>query len=174
MESKVDFEQLYAKVEKAVATHGFIVHTRCDVKDPNTGEFDGLNIWIEENQSMEQALYVLLHLFGHSVQWNVDDELRELGLDVSLVKTPEELTRIYTYERQASEMGLTLLHSIEHSHLQQWISNWFNADWFWLKHLYETGESVDYLQYWIDDAELLSPTQVPIFSPQLFTARNSF
>jgi hypothetical protein len=174
MESKVDFEQLYAKAESAIATHGFIVHPRCDVKDPNTGEFDGLNIWIEENQPIEQAFYVLLHLFGHSVQWNVDSELRELGLDVSSVKTPEELTRIYTYERQASEMALNLLHTIECGHLQQWISNWFNADWLWLKHLYETGESVDYLQYWVDDAETLSPAQVPTFSPQLFTARNSF
>lgn len=170
----VDYAFLFTQISSAIADMGFIVHPRCDVVDPNTGEFDGLNIWVEEDQPIEQAFYVLLHLFGHSVQWNVDAELRELGLDVSLVKTEEELTRIYQYEKHASALALTLLHQNGIDYLDQWISNWFYADWMWLKHLYQTGDKVDYLTYWRDDADLLQPEPLPEFTPQYFIARNSF
>lgn len=169
-----NFGELYTRVETAIKEFGFVVHPQCDVKDPNTGEFDGLNIWVEAEQPTEQALYVLLHLFGHSVQWNVDAELRALGLDVSLVKTEEELQRIFVYEQQASALALTLLHSVGVDYLDQWISNWFYADWMWLKHLYQTGEKVDYCAYWKNDAEMLTPVPLPDFTPQLYTARNSF
>lgn len=173
MDSHTDFEALYVKAEKAITKYGFVVHPKTDIKNLNTGEFDGLNIWVSKNQSAEQALYVLLHLFGHSVQWNVDSELRQLGLDVSPGKTSEEMERIYHYELQASKMGFYLLDCIGCS-MQQWISNWFYADWMWLKHFYQTGEKVGYLTYWVDDAELISSCQVPRCTPQLFVARNSF
>jgi len=174
MVTGTDFDLVYTQMSKVVESHGFVVHPRCDVQDPNTGEFDGLNIWVEADQPTEQALYVLLHLFGHSVQWNIDAELRELGLDVSLNKSEEELARVYKYEREASQMALWLLHESGIKHLDQWISNWFQADWLWLKHLYATGEKVGYLEYWDDCAELLSPVPAPEFKPKLYVARNSF
>lgn len=169
-----DFSLIYKQAVSAIEKYGFVVHSRCEIKDSNTGEFDGVNIWVKDEQSDEQALYVLLHLFGHSVQWNVDEELMKIGIDTTLSRTEEELLKVYDYERQASEMTIKLLESIGITYLNQWISNWFHADWMWLKHLYSTGERVGYLTYWIDDAELLTPCDIPEFTPQLFESRNSF
>jgi len=170
-----DFALLFGQIaEHMEQRYGFVVHDRCDVKDPNTGEFDGLNIWVEAEQPDEQAAYVLLHLFGHSVQWNVDEELRALGLDVSLTKTEEELKRIYDYEKAASQLALTLLIEMGRGDLAQWISNWFGADWRWLEHLYRTGEKADYLAFWRNDEPTLTPLPMPEFTPTLYEARNAF
>jgi len=63
--------------------------------------------------SPEEADYMLLHLIGHTVPWNLDEKLRLLGLANSGVKQ-EDLSRIYQYERQASQLGLALLQETEH------------------------------------------------------------
>jgi len=63
--------------------------------------------------SPEEAVFTLVHLFGHTVQWNLDEKLRLLGLANSGVKQ-EDLSRIYQYERQASQLGLALLQETEH------------------------------------------------------------
>ena len=38
-----------------------------DVLDPNTGDFDGMSIKVDYDQDLETALFVLIHLFGHTV-----------------------------------------------------------------------------------------------------------
>src|SRR6266404_916908 len=63
--------------------------------------------------SPEEAVFTLVHLFGHTVQWNLDEKLRLLGLANSGVKQ-EDLSRIYQYERQASQLGLALLQETAH------------------------------------------------------------
>src|SRR5205823_4886148 len=70
-----------------------------------TGQFDGQEIWVDLDKDPEEAVFILVHLFGHTVQWNLDEKLRLLGLAVSGVKE-EDLPRIYQYERQASQLGL--------------------------------------------------------------------
>src|SRR5690349_12623194 len=73
-----------------------------------TGQFDGKEIWVDLDRDPEEAVFILAHLFGHTVQWNLDEKLRILGLANSGV-TEADLPRIYEYERQASQLGLALL-----------------------------------------------------------------
>src|SRR5437764_988984 len=41
-----------------------------DVTDPNTGTFDGAEIGIDWANDLDMSLFVLVHLFGHTVQWH--------------------------------------------------------------------------------------------------------
>jgi len=145
-----------------------------DVLDPNTGDFNGEEIHVDAEQDADLALYVLLHLFGHTAQWNTDAELRELGLDVTPGKTDEELARIYHYERAASQMALTLLHEAGIRELDQWISDWFAADWRFLEHFYRTGERLPFRATFEPGAPLLDPLPIPRFKPTRWQSRWSF
>src|SRR5437899_1124988 len=45
-----------------------------------TGQFDGMEIWVDLDKDSQEAVFILVHLFGHTVQWNLDEKLRLLGL----------------------------------------------------------------------------------------------
>ena len=44
-----------------------------------TGQFDGKKIWVDLDRNPEEAVFILVHLFGHTVQWNLDEKLRFAG-----------------------------------------------------------------------------------------------
>ena len=69
------FNQLVPVVERR---YGVEV-TIADVVDPNTGDFDGQRILLDYEQDLEVAVFVLVHLFGHTVQWNVSEKWRNLA-----------------------------------------------------------------------------------------------
>lgn len=146
-----------------------------DVIDPNTGDFNGATIMIDHDQDLESALFVLIHLFGHTVQWNTNEEWRLLGQNASLRYTEEaDLARIAGYEREATGLSLALLHEVGVSNLDQWVSDWWAADWQYLKHFYSTGEKLDIRSVLRPGAELLDPVVIPKFTPQAWVSRWSF
>ena len=51
-----------------------------NVPEPFTGDLDGSTILVDYDLDAEEALFILVHLFGHTVQWNVSPADRELGL----------------------------------------------------------------------------------------------
>jgi len=146
-----------------------------DVVDPNTGDFDGLRILIDYNQDLDAALFVLIHLFGHTVQWNTSATWREVGLDTSPGKSEAALARIREYELDATRYGLTLLHDCGLNQLDRWASDWWHADWAYLQHYYRTGEKLEFRTFLKPNAgELLTPLAVPPFRPQSWGSRWSF
>jgi hypothetical protein len=69
------FDEYSARVQKHMESfYGIRVVTR-DIPDPLTGDLDGAEIDIDYGVSPEQRLFLLAHLFGHTVQWNVDPAL---------------------------------------------------------------------------------------------------
>ena len=138
-----------------------------------TGQFDGKELWVDLDHDPEEAVFILVHLFGHTVQWNLDEKLRELGLAVSGVKA-EDLPRIYQYERQASQLGLALLEETGEFRLARWLSDCFGADWKFLAHFYRTGEKLRFERCEGADEPLLSPLPIPRFVPQRWPPRGSF
>ena len=99
-----ELKDAFNRVERFIETHYDIPVSICDVLDPNTGDFDGASIQVDYDQDLEMALFVLIHLFGHTVQWNVSDTLRHLGqASQTGGKSDEELRLIYAYERDAYE-----------------------------------------------------------------------
>src|SRR6266446_9077349 len=138
-----------------------------------TGQFDGREIWADLDKDPEEAVFILAHLFGHTVQWNLDEELRVLGQANSGVKE-EDLPRIYQYERQASQFGLALLEETGEFRLARWLKNCFGADWKFLAHFYRTGEKVRFESEAGADETLLAALPIPSFIPQRWTPRGSF
>jgi len=67
------------KVLQHIESHyGIRVITR-DVTDPLIGDLDGVEIHIDHAVTAEERLFLLAHLFGHTVQWNAYPETVELG-----------------------------------------------------------------------------------------------
>lgn len=146
-----------------------------DVLDPNTGDFDGARIAIDFDQDLEMAFFVLVHLFGHTVQWNISEEFRRIGRETSVGKSDEELAAIYGYERDATRYSLSLMHETGVTDLDQWVSDWWRADWLYLSHFYKTGEKLDVKALVKPGAsERLTPLPIPPFTPQHWVSRWSF
>jgi hypothetical protein len=106
--STVDFRTVFrALVERIERAHSLKVNVG-PVTGSYTGQFDGREIWVDVDKDPEEAVFILVHLFGHTVRWNLSERLRMLGLAVTGVKE-EDLPRIYEYECEASQFGLALL-----------------------------------------------------------------
>lgn len=164
----------YKAVQRMIELRGVKVKT-LDVLDPNTGDFDGMHIYIDFALDADLALFVLLHLFGHTVQWNLSEELRRLGLNATPGKTDEELRPVYFYELDATRYGISLLHEAGIWDMDQWVSDWFHADWMFLNHFYKTGERLHARSLLTPGkGALLAPLEIPSFSPQQWPTRFAF
>jgi hypothetical protein len=170
-----DFQDAYNRVVDLVeARYGVDVEI-ADVLDPNTGDFDGATIKLDYDQDLDIALFVLVHLFGHTVQWNVSEEFREIGKQTAPGKTDEELARILDYERDATRYSLTLLHEADVLDLDQWVTDWWRADWEFLAHFYKTGERLDPRSLLKPGGgPPLTPLAIPEFQPHHWVSRWSF
>jgi hypothetical protein len=170
----VDYQAAYNRVVPVVEGKYGVEVMISDVVDPNTGDFDGQTILIDYDQDLEVALFVLVHLFGHTVQWNVSDEYRALGLNVAVGKTPEEMVAITEYEQGATRLGIALLHEAGVRDLDGWASDWWRADFEYLVHFYKTGEKKDVRSLLKRGGEALGPLPIPRFTPTKFASRWSF
>jgi hypothetical protein len=170
-----DFRSVYNRVVPIVEKRYGVEVVISDVVDPNTGDFDGQRILIDYDQDLEVALFVLVHLFGHTVQWNVSEAYRNLGLNVAVGKTPEEMAAITEYEQGATRLGIALLHEAEVTDMDGWASDWWRADFEYLLHFYKTGEKLDTRTLLKrGEGEALTPMPIPAFTPRKFASRWSF
>jgi hypothetical protein len=169
-----DFQSVYNRVVPVVENDYGVEVTISDVVDPNTGDFDGRQILIDYDQDLEVALFVLVHLFGHTVQWNVSEAWRNLGLNVAVGKTAEEVAAITEYERGATRLGIALLHQAGVTDMDAWASDWWRADFEYLVHFYKTGEKLDVRALLKRGGEALTPLPIPPFTPRKYSSRWSF
>jgi hypothetical protein len=170
-----DFQEAYNRLELLIEKKYGLDVSISDVIDPNTGDFDGMRIMLDYTLDLELAVFVLLHLFGHTVQWNVSDELRELGTELKPGIDAATLQKIYEYEKDATRYSIALLHEAGLQDLCQWASDWWHADWLYLKHFYLTGEKLDARALFkAGESELLTPLAVPPFKVQKWVSRWSF
>ena len=59
---------LWGRASSGIVKHAIAIEYR-DLEPPKTGIFDGLRIVIDPDVAFEMQCFLLLHLFGHSVQW---------------------------------------------------------------------------------------------------------
>lgn len=173
--SDTRFKAAFDRVERRIEDRYGIPVSISDVLDPNTGDFDGMKIMVDYDQELDSALFVLVHLFGHTVQWNISAEYRELGTDLSTGKGEAQLKKIYAYEQNATRYSLQLMHDAGVKDLDRWVSDWWHADWRYLEHYYRTGEKLDFRALLKPgEGEVLTPLQIPEFKPQKWLSRWSF
>jgi hypothetical protein len=142
-----------------------------DVPNPFTGDLDGEQIMVDYDLDIEEAVFILIHLFGHTVQWNVSAERRAVAFLSPGTWTDEQLRVVADYEAEACRYSLQLLHDVGVHDLDQWISDFAACDCAYLMHFYKTGEKRPFRSFWRDNAALLEPQAIPEFRPTQWLSR---
>jgi hypothetical protein len=163
--------QVFDRVERMIEDRWAIPVRITDVPNPFTGDLDGEVIHVDHDIEIEDAVFILVHLFGHTVQWNVSERAREVGMARRERWTEEELAELGEYERQACRYSLQLLHEAGVRDLDQWVSNFAACDAAYLMHFYRTGEKRPFRAFWRDDAPRLEPLAIPDFTPTRWITR---
>jgi hypothetical protein len=145
-----------------------------DVRDPNTGTFDGSEIGIDWANDVETSLFVLAHLFGHTVQWNTVAAYRTIDQRAVPGAPAEVIEEARLYELNASRLGMQLLHEAGVTHRDQWISDWWASDWKYLSAYYATGKLPDWQSCRSTGHPLLTPLTIPPFVPKRYPPRFAF
>jgi hypothetical protein len=174
-----ELEPRFAKVFDLVQTHlentyGIPVIIT-DVANPFTGDLDGAEIRVDYDLSAEESLFILIHLFGHTVQWNLSAAAREIGMDGVLGERPGEdklaQLSLSAYEHEACAYSLQLLHRLGVDDLDQWLADFSACDLRYLMHFYRTGEKRPFFEFWQDDAPRVAPQPIPYFHPEKWVWR---
>lgn len=142
-----------------------------DVPDPFTGDLDGASIHVDYDEHIDSAVFIIAHLFGHTVQWNRSAEDRELGYRVQQNPTDDQLEALRVYEREACCYSLQLFHDAGVTDIDQWVSDFAACDFAYLEYFYRTRQKKPFMSFWKDDQPLLKPLSIPPFKPTKWTAR---
>lgn len=161
------FEIVLDDVIKYAESIGLNIQFKNDLDEYFKGDLDGLNIFCTEMEH-DEMLFNILHMIGHTVQWNVSSELRELGSKTYFNPSSELISKLQEYEWEANCYGLYILHHLGVKNLDQWLHEKFVLDISYLTHFYATGEKLrevtqESLKY--PFSKPLVPKVIPSFKP---------
>jgi hypothetical protein len=163
--------QAFNVLERHVETkYGVPIRIR-DVPNPFTGDLDGAEIHVDYDEDIESALFIIAHLFGHTVQWNTDEQARELGYKLYPNPSDELMRRLQDYEHEACRYSMQLFHEAGIRDLDQWLSDYSACDFRYLEHFYRQGDKPPFKSFWKDGAPLLTPKPIPPFHPTKWVSR---
>ena len=66
--SAVDFRQVFRALVQHIEHYYSLKVNVGPVTGSYTGQFDGKEIWVDLDKDPEEAVFILVHLFGHTVQ----------------------------------------------------------------------------------------------------------
>jgi len=158
------FREVFDLLERRIEDRWSIPVRVTDVANPFTGDLDGAEIQIEYDLTAEDALFILVHLFGHTVQWNVSAELREVS-KLRGPMAPEQMRQLIAYELQACEYSMQLVHDCGVHDLDQWLADFSACDLAYLVHFYDAGEKAEFKSFWKAGQPLIRPRPIPAFHP---------
>jgi hypothetical protein len=164
-------KQVYDRAEAEVERRWGVPVRISDVPAPFTGDLDGAEIAIDYENDVEGAVFLLVHLFGHTVQWNVRPDARDLATRAQQNPSEATLAALEEYEREACEYSLRLLHDCGVRDLDQWVADYARCDFAYLRRFYATGEKAPFFGFWRDGSPLLEPREIPPFQPQRWKSR---
>ncbi len=156
----------FAAVRTRVTEGYGVAVVRAMIQADYLGDLNGAEIRIGSWLDAQDSLFMLLHLFGHTVQWNTQG-IQELDLPVGKVSeaTKEAVT---AYEREACRYSMGLLLETGFEGLGPWLSDFSAADLRYLHHVYETGErrGGGAEDFWRVGEPLVAPLAIPSFTPR--------
>jgi hypothetical protein len=162
---------VFNQIEELIERRWSIPVTITDVPHPFTGDLDGEGILVDHDLEIEDAVFILIHLFGHTVQWNVSERAREIGMARPDNWSEDQLRELAEYEHQACRYSLQLLHDAGVRDLDQWISDFAACDVAYLMHLYRSGEKLPFRSFWKAGAAIVQPLAIPDFHPTRWISR---
>jgi hypothetical protein len=169
--SEARFREIFDTLEAFIERKYGIPVVISDVVSPFTGDLDGAEIRVDYDLPAEEAVFIIAHLFGHTVQWNLSAEARDLGARVQANPTEQQIERLYQYERTACRYSLRLLHEAGIRDVDAWLSDFAACDFEYLTHFYRTGEKRPFRSFWKEGAPPLEPLAIPEFHPTRWVSR---
>lgn len=152
--------ELWPRAASRVVKHGFSIEL-ADLEPPRTGIFDGLKITIDPDVGFEMQCFVLLHLFGHSVQWVAPalehqlDALRHTTDKAAFMKV------LQAYEYEAARYGRHLLDETGLPGLVAWYSDFVETDWRYVERYYQTDAIPPWEECLAEAEKPVEPLPIP-------------
>jgi hypothetical protein len=164
---------LWVQATSGVVKYGFAIEYR-DLEPPRTGTFDGLRLILDPDVDFEMQCFVLVHLFGHCVQW-VSPAFEARARAVQQTTDRGRFIEVaHEYELEASRLGLQLLHERGVTGMDQWLSDFVESDWRYLRTYYETGRTPPWPDCVVRGCSVLTPLAIPEFTPHPVEVRYAF
>jgi len=165
--TKINFDHVLQCCQREVQALGLIIQYTHNLDPFFKGDLDGKIIYIGNHLSAAEKLFNLLHLAGHSIQWNVDPLLRNLGSSLYCNPDDQLLLQLQEYEWQANCYALELLHEAGVFYLDKWLTRKYVIDMLYLTHFYKTGEklrSISAVARAYRFKRALEPARIPVFT----------
>lgn len=137
---KMTFKDILKSCEAHVLQLGINIDYTKKMEPFFKGDLDGKTIFINKRLSKQEKLFNLLHLTGHTIQWNIDNRNYELGK--KLIKNPSAklLKKLQKYEWNANRFGLYILRQYAGTTLDKWYLKLVKSDMAYLTYYYKTGK----------------------------------
>jgi hypothetical protein len=165
------FTDVFNGVERYIEDRYGIPVVISDVPHPFTGDLDGARISVDYELTTEEAVFTVIHLFGHTVQWNLSERAREIGSKIQTNPSDELMAELEAYERDACRYSMALFHEAGVTDLDQWLSDFAACDFAYLAHFYRTQEKRPFRTFWRDGQPLLTALPIPDFRPTRWLSR---
>jgi hypothetical protein len=165
--------ELWPRATSRVVKYGFTVEL-ADLQPPRTGIFDGLRIVIDPDVPFEMQCFILLHLFGHSVQWTAPSLAAELD---DLQNTTDKalfMRALERYEYKAARFGRQLLDETGLAGLDRWYSDFVATDWKYVERFYQTDVIPPWEECLCEAASLVEPIAIPRLEHHRVEVRYAF
>lgn len=162
---------VFNRLEPMIEDRWGIPVTISDVPNPFTGDLDGAKILVDHDLEIEDAVFILIHLFGHTVQWNASEHSRDIAFAKHAEWSEAQLREVAEYEAEACRYSLQLLHEAGIHDLDQWVADFAACDCAYLMHFYKTGEKREFRSFWQDGSAILQPLAIPEFQPTRWLSR---
>ena len=165
--------RLVGRVCSGVVKQGFVIEYR-DLEPPRTGIFDGLRIVVDPDVGFEMQCFLLLHLFGHSVQW-VAPSLEHKLADLQHTENREHFMQVlHAYELEAARFGMQLMHQVGVTTLDQWYSDFVETDWRYVERYYQTDAIPPWHDCIVTNAPPIQPAPIPPLKHRQVQVRFAF
>ena len=127
------------------------------------GDLDGLRIYMARGLPIDEAAFLLVHLFGHTAQWHTDPNALEYAGITAATFQESDAKWVAEYERKASRIGLNLIYGCGAPLLRAWLSEFVEADVQYLLALYRKQSAPSHAEFWPAGIEPLDAIPIPVF-----------
>jgi hypothetical protein len=164
---------LWRKATARIVKYGFAIEYR-ELEPPRTGIFDGLRIVLDPNVDFEMQCFVLLHLFGHSVEWVAPSIEHKLAALRQTTERAAFMRVLHDYESEAAQYGMQLMHEVGVDDLDQWFSDFAATDWKYVERFYKTDAIPPWHECIVNDQPLVASLPIPPLRHRQVEVRYAF
>jgi hypothetical protein len=164
---------LWLRITSQIVKYGFEIEYR-DLEHPRTGIFDGQRIVLDPDVDFEMQCFILLHLFGHSVQWIAPSLSAKLDALQHTADRKVFMQVLHDYEYEAARFGMQLMHEAGVRDLDQWYSDFVATDWRYVERYYETDQIPPWHECVVAGQPLIVPLEIPALERKRVEVRFAF